>query len=146
MPTYSASQVISAPASTAWRYISDVTEWPTWLPTVLHVQALTSNSLAVGARFKIVQPKLRPVVWSVIELNPERNFVWQSSNLGLTLWANHTITEQPNGGSKVLLEFRFSGILAPLVALIAGPITRRYLATEALSLKARAESTARGEV
>lgn len=143
MRTFTASEKIEAPPSSVWKYISNVAAWPTWLPTVSRVEPIACREISIGAKFKVYQPRLMPAVWSVIELNPGRNFVWQSSGPGLTLWANHVITPGPHDTSMVRLEFQFSGSIAPLVALLAGPITRRYLATEAAALKRLSEANIR---
>ena len=139
MHIYRAQQDITATASEVWNALANVTVWPEWLPTVLEVQPLAGQVLSVGAKFKIIQPKLRPTVWEVTELHPGENFAWQAPSPGLILWANHTVVELPDRRSEVLLEFRFSGILAPLIALLAGSVTKRYLAIEAASIKRRAE-------
>ncbi|MEI2770722.1 MAG: SRPBCC family protein [Candidatus Competibacter sp.] len=139
MHIYRAQQDITATASEVWNALANVTVWPEWLPTVLEVQPLAGQVLSVGAKFKIIQPKLRPTVWEVTELHPGENFAWQASSPGLMLWANHTVVELPDRRSEVLLEFRFSGILAPLIALLAGSVTKRYLAIEVASIKRRAE-------
>lgn len=139
MHIYRAQQDITATASEVWNALANVTVWPEWLPTVLEVQPLAGQVLSVGAKFKIIQPKLRPTVWEVTELHPGENFAWQASSPGLMLWANHTVVELLDRRSEVLLEFRFSGILAPLIALLAGSVTKRYLAIEAASIKRRAE-------
>ena len=145
MPTFSTSRQIAAPTALVWTRIAAVLNWPEWLPTVSRVEPATAKELTVGATFKVVQPKLRPAVWTVTALNPGRNFIWVSSNPGLRLWANHTVEQAPDDGSVIKLEFRFSGFLAPLVALLASGIIRRYLETEAESLKQHAEADARGE-
>jgi hypothetical protein len=119
-----------------------VVAWPEWLPTVRSVEANSSRVLVTGASFRVVQPKLRPVTWTVSVLNQGRNFVWESSMPGLSLWANHTVEGTPDDGAQIKLEFRFSGLLAPLVALLVGGITGRYLAIEAESLKVHAEADA----
>jgi hypothetical protein len=44
-------------------------------------------------------------------------------------------------GSRVTLTVRFEGWLAPLIALLAGGLTKTYLSMEAAGLKARCETT-----
>jgi hypothetical protein len=128
-----------------WRRLSDVTAWPTWLPTVRRVQPLDATTLSLGSRFRVVQPKLRPVVWQVVELQAGQRFAWAAASPGLSMLANHTV-EPAGGGAQLDLEFRFEGMLGALVGALAGGITRRYLAVEAASLKAHAEADARGGV
>lgn len=143
MPTFFASRQIAAPAALVWKRMAVVAAWPQWLPTVSRVEPASTGDLAMGASFRVVQPKLRPAVWTVSALNPGRNFVWESSSTGLRLWANHTVEQTPDGGSRIELELRFHGLLAPLVALLAGGITERYLAIEAEALKQHAETDAK---
>lgn len=142
MPTFTATRPIAAPASLVWSRLARVVAWPEWLPTVSRVEASSSAALEVGAKYKVIQPRLKPAVWTVTEFHPGRHFVWESSSPGLKLWANHMVEDVPTGGSRITLEFRFSGLLSPLVTLLAGNITRRYLATEAESLGRHAEADA----
>lgn len=145
MSTFTATWQTTAPTSLVWTRVADVMAWPEWLPTVTRVEAASSRVLAVGSSFRVHQPKLRPATWTVSQLSPGRNFVWESSTPGLRMWANHTVEPSGHGGTLITLEFRFSGLLAPVAALLVGRLTQRYLATEAESLKARAEADARGE-
>ena len=59
------------------------------------------------------------------------------------MWANHTVATETRDRSKLVLEFRFSGLLAPIVVALAGSLTRQYLETEVASLRNVAEATAR---
>jgi len=68
--------IINASPAAIWQVLADVERWPTWTPTVLEVEPLTSNGhkagLKVGARYRVVQPKLRPAVYEVTECAPTR--------------------------------------------------------------------------
>lgn len=143
MPTFRASALIDAPPQIVWRRLADVTGWPAWLPTVDRVEPLGATTLCVGAKFRVVQPRLRPMVWQVVELHPDGRFAWAAASPGLSLWANHTVAAAGDGGARVDLEFRFAGPLGAIVGWLAGSLTRRYLALEAASLKACAEADAR---
>ncbi|MBL8327071.1 MAG: SRPBCC family protein [Rubrivivax sp.] len=145
MPTFTATQQIAAPAHLVWDRIADVMAWPEWLPTVVRVEAMSSGSLAVGSSFRVLQPRLRPATWTVSQLIPGSSFAWESSSPGLRMRANHTVEASSHGGSLIRLEFQFSGALAPAVAWLLGGLTRRYLVTEAESLRAHAEADARAK-
>lgn len=95
MSGHCAAETTHAPPGVAWAHISNVAAWPTWLPTASRVEAFSRGELSSGARFKVYQPKLRPAIWAVIELNPGTNFVWQTRSPGLTLWANHVVSADP---------------------------------------------------
>jgi hypothetical protein len=142
MATVRVSQNIAAASVVVWERLAKVTEWGTWLPTVTAVVPLDRPSLAIGAKFKVTQPKLRPAVWQVTSLDPGRSFCWESKTVGLQMWANHTVRQLGIASSSVELEFRFSGFLSPIAGLLVGALTEQYLHVEAASLKATVESSA----
>lgn len=131
---------VQAPAEAVWPLLANVVAWPTWLPTVTAVLPLDRTTLAAGARFNVAQPRLRPTIWRVTSLLEGESFAWESRSPGLHLWANHKVLPVDDASSEVQLEFRLSGALAPLVALLAGRLTNTYLRTEAASLKATIEA------
>ena len=141
MPTYQTSISISAPREAVWRVLSDVAAWPKWLPTVASVESLDGNPLVLGHRYRIRQPKLQPVTWTVTELDPARRFSWQARTPGLRMNADHIVNGDKSGRSDVVLRFSFGGPLGPLVGAIYRSITRRYIETEAATLKQRLETS-----
>lgn len=140
MPTYEASISIAAPHEAVWRALSDVTSWPQWLPTVTSVQALDGAALKLGHRYLVHQPKLRPATWVVVELDQSGRFVWHARSPGVLMVAEHTVRETGHGTSAAVLRFSFSGLLGGLIGRLFRSITESYLATEAASLKRRAEA------
>jgi uncharacterized membrane protein len=142
--TFTDAARIAAPPEYVWSVLADVLRWPQWLPTVTSVEALDRPALAVGARYKIIQPKLRPAVWSVVELEPLKSFSWETRSTGVRALGSHSLDSAPNGETSVSLRIDFSGPLSPIVAFIAGRLTREYLALEAASLKQRVEAVAAG--
>lgn len=139
MPSYEASISIGASSEAVWRVLANVAAWPEWLPTVENVQPLDGNPLSVGFRYVVRQPKLRPATWTVTELAPPRRFVWQARSPGLSMVAEHTVTESLPGASDVQLRFSFSGLLGPLIGRLFRSVTERYLAQEAAALKRKVE-------
>jgi hypothetical protein len=119
--------------------------WPDWLPTVRAISPIEGDAFGLGATFKVIQPKLRPVVWRITKLEPGQCFIWESTSPGTQLWANHTVRTTGPKESEVELQFRFSGILGTLLGWLAGSITRKYITIEAASLKALAEANAHGK-
>ncbi len=78
MPSYDASVSIAATKESVWRVLASVATWPEWLPTMTSVEPLDSQPLSLGAKYKIIQPKLRPATWVVTILDPPRRFAWES--------------------------------------------------------------------
>ena len=141
MKTYEASISIAAPREAVWRVLSDVATWPKWLPTVASVESLDGNPLVLGHRYRIRQPQLQPVTWTVTELDPAHRFSWQARTPGLRMLADHIVEAGSSGTSDVVLRFSFAGPLGSLVGAVYGSITRRYIETEAATLKQRLESS-----
>jgi uncharacterized membrane protein len=137
--TFSASITVDAPAERVWAVMSDVERWPEWTASITSVQRLEAGPLRIGARARIVQPKLRPMVWTVTALVPNHSFTWVMSAAGTTGTADHRI-EPAQGGVSVTLSIRNTGLLAPLVNLLYGGLTRRYLDMECRGLKRRCET------
>ena len=139
MPSYEASVSIAASRDSVWRVLAAVAAWSTWLPTVTSVEPLDSQALGSGARYKIIQPKLRPATWTVTDLAPPNRFAWESRSPGVLVVADHVIEEPSPGNSHVVLRVSFSGLLAPLVGRLTRSVTERYLAQEAAALKVQVE-------
>lgn len=134
------SITIDATQSQVWRVLADVVCWPEWLPTVRSIEALDGAPLELQRRYRITQPRLRPAVWTVIELQARVVFTWESRSPGVCATARHAIRADAEGKSEVELSVEFSGRLAPVVSWLAGRLTRTYLMREANALKERVES------
>ena len=116
----------------------DVERWPEWTSTMTSVRRLDTGPLRLGSRAKVVQPRLKPAIWRVTELD-DTHFTWIASGPGIRMTARHDI-EPTNTGCRVRLSLEFSRILAWLAIRVAGELTERYIATEAQGLKKRSES------
>jgi uncharacterized protein YndB with AHSA1/START domain len=135
------SITIDAPAQRVWSVMTDVERWPEWTASVTRVERLDTGPFGVGSRARIRQPKLPTTIWTVSDLQPERSFAWTAGASGVTTVAEHEITPGPGGGVTVTLSIRQSGLLSPLLALLASGLTRRYIRMEAEGLKRRAEGS-----
>ena len=143
MSVYEATAEINAPIERVWRILSAVGSWPSWLPTISRVQPLDGSSIAIGARFLLRQPKLRPTVWTVTDLAPPRRFAWRAAMPGMELLADHALECIDASTTKASLRFELSGWLGRLLSVAYGGITRAYLAQEAQALKRVAEAMPR---
>jgi hypothetical protein len=139
MPVYDTSVEIAAARESVWRVLAAVVTWPEWLPTMTSVEPLDGPSLSPGARYKVIQPKLRPATWVVTNVEPPRRFVWEARSPGVLVGADHTIEELSPGKTKVVLRVSFSGMLGAPIGRLLGSITQRYLAQEAAALKLKVE-------
>ena len=125
---------MAASADAVWAALVDVERWPTWTRSMRKVTRLDDGPLAVGSRVRIKQPRLMPVVWSVTEVDPGRSFTWRSSTPGQTSVATHSVRPMGAGTSELHLTFDQSGAFSPMLGVLLGNMTRRYVGMEAEGL------------
>lgn len=131
---------IDAPRKTVWAVMIDVERWPEWTPTTTSVELLDPGPFVVGSRARIRQPRLPVVIWTVTTLEAERYFEWQNVAPGVKSVAGHRVDATGSGRTRVTLSLGWSGWLAPLLRLLYGKLSRRYVQTEAERLKRRSEA------
>jgi uncharacterized membrane protein len=131
---------VAAAPERVWAAMRDVERWPEWTPTVTSVERLDDRPFGVGSRFRIRQPKLPTAVWTVTALEPGRYVEWRNASPGLTSVGGHRVTPAAGGATRVTLTLTWSGWLTPLIRLFYGKLSRRYVRTEADTLKRRSES------
>jgi uncharacterized membrane protein len=139
VPTIEAVIAIDAPAHRVFQILCDVERWPQWTATMQSIRRLDSGIFKVGSQARVVQPKIKPAIWTVIEMDLDRNFTWVTKAAGLRMEAGHRIESQPSG-CRVTLTYRSSGLFSPIVGLLYGKLIAGYLNTEAQSLKKRSEA------
>jgi carbon monoxide dehydrogenase subunit G len=128
--------VTSVQPATIWKVLADVEHWHEWTPTVLEITSLGNTGFGVGARYRVVQPKLRPAVYEVTECIPCRRFTWVQRFPGGSMIADHCIAER-DGIAEVGLSFSSSGLLGNIVGAVFSKVIRNYVRTEAQRLKDR---------
>ena len=140
MTKFSTSIPIHTSQEAVWKDLSNVAHWHEWTPTVNKVEVLNTPELKLGNRYKVFQPKLQPVVWTVTELN-SANFTWESKSPGMHMVAEHIVKSVNANQSEVTLTFAFNGWLGNLISKMYGKMTEEYVQTEAQSLKKRVETS-----
>ena len=122
-----------------WAVLSDLDAWPQWLPTVTRLEREDPDAPhGVGAAYLLDQPKLRRARWVITQWSPGANFTWATSASGFTMTATHQLSPTSSGGTEIALGIATSGPLSPVLGLLYGRLTRRYIETEAASLASRA--------
>lgn len=129
---------IAAPPRTVWTVISDVERWPEWTPSITTIRRIDQGPFRVGSSADVKQPRLPRNRFQVTRLEEDRGFDWESRSPGLIGVGRHWI-EPTAGGSRATLGVDFRGVLAPLIRLLYGSLTQRYIEMEAAGLKRRAE-------
>jgi uncharacterized membrane protein len=127
---------IAGPQEQVWAVMADVERWPEWTASVTGIERLDAGPLDVGSQARIRQPRLPTLVWTVTAVQTGRYFEWQNVRPGLTTVASHRVEGLAGNGTYVTLSFGWRGFLAPLIRLVYGKLSRRYVEVEAQSLKA----------
>jgi uncharacterized membrane protein len=141
MPGLQHTVAIAAPPERVWAVVVDVEGWPERIPTVDAVERLDAGPLAVGSRTRLKQPRLPTAVWTVTELTDASSFTWESSSPGITITATHAV-EPHADGSRLSLALSVSGPLSGIGWLLTRSLSKRYVETEAASIKRAAETSA----
>ncbi len=139
MPGLRHTVTIAAPPERVWSVVVDVDRWPERIPTVDAVERLDAGPLVVGSRTRLQQPRLPTAVWTVTELTQGSSFTWVSRSPGVTVTASHLVEPHPDG-SRLTLAVDVSGPIAWMGWLMTRSLTRRYVETEAASMKRAAET------
>lgn len=139
MHTFTQTIEVAAPLDEAWLLLSAVHAWPDWLPTVSRVEPLDGVEMAPGHRYRILQPKLRPAVWRVTELEAPHSFAWESRALGMVSLADHRLEVLAPGRLRLTLSIAMRGLLVPMVRRAYGALIDEYMTEEARSFKRRLE-------
>jgi len=134
-----ASEASGTASSALWDMLADLPAWPRWCPTVTVLQP--DGPLRVGTTARVVQPGLRPAVWTIDDVVPGRSFRWSSRGPGFVVTEDHLLL--PRGpGTGIEVRLQITGLMAWAVALIAGRALRDSLPRWARALAAQPHPTA----
>jgi uncharacterized membrane protein len=141
MPGPEHTDTIGAPPERVWAVVVDVERWPERIPTVDAVERLDAGPLVVGSRTRLEQPRLPTAVWTVTGLTEGSSYTWESTSPGVTVTATHVVEPHPDG-SRLTLSVWVAGPISRIGWLLTRKLTKRYVETEAASIKQTAETSA----
>lgn len=136
---------IDAAPDIVWSAVRDITRWPQFIASMDTVTPLDDEPLDVGSQVRIKQPRMPAMVWLVTAWDEGKSFTWQTRSAGVLTTGLHTVAPRDDGGTTLTLGIEQTGALAPLIGLLSGARTRRYVGIEGASLKADSEARASGE-
>lgn len=122
---------IEAPADLVWSVTCDIERWPTWMPTVQSVTALTPGAMAPGSRYLLKQPLQAAAAWEVTRYDPMQVFEWERREHGQLLFVGTHEVEEHRGNTKVHVALQAFGV----VNTILRPVFATVIATECRSLE-----------
>jgi uncharacterized membrane protein len=130
----------TADAAVVWTTWADLTSWPSWTETVTSAEALgPGTGPGVGSRYRLRQPRLGRAEWTITQWEPDHRFTWESTAPGIRTVATHAVTVRPGGGADMVATLEWHGLLAPVLRLLIGRLSARYVETELASLAAHCE-------
>ncbi|TYK48170.1 SRPBCC family protein [Actinomadura decatromicini] len=130
---------IDAAPETVWNLLKDVERWPEMTESITSVEIL-DRPFALSSRARVSQPKLPAAVWTVTAFEENKSFTWESRSPGVTTVGAHYILPKPDGTVTARLTLDQKGPLAPVISLLTGRLSRRYVTMEANGLKTKSES------
>jgi uncharacterized membrane protein len=141
---YEQTATAAATAGQAWTALRDVTDLPKWTRSITSVEPLDGADLRTGNRYRIRQPGLPAMVWTVSEVRDGEAFTWETRSPGVHTVGFHRLTADPDGSTRITIGIEQTGPLAGVVRVLTGARTRRYVELEAAGLKAASETVAAG--
>ena len=138
---YQTTVDISAPTAVVWGILHNVTEWPSWTPTVTSVRPRGGARLVDGAVFDVKQPGVPTATYVVKSCIEEESFLWESRTAGLRNSADHVLQGLGTGSCRLTLTFTMEGRAAAAAWMVTGRKIREFVDIEARSLKSVAERT-----
>src|SRR5262245_12789330 len=129
---------IAARPERVWKVMVDVERWPEWTKSMETIRRLEGGPFAIESSAWISQPKLRPAVWTITQLDAGRSFTWSTKGPGFRVFGSHGV-EPTETGSRVTLSIRFEGLLGGIVGRLLRKLNVEYMDMEAAGLKRRSE-------
>jgi len=130
---------IDTPPESLWALTLDVEALPTISPTTMtRVERLAPGELRPGSRVRLKQPRQAARIWTVLETDAPRRFVWETRVGRATMVATHLI-EPAGGRSRNTLRLDLTGPGSGLLGRLLGGTLAKVLATENAGFKRVAE-------
>jgi uncharacterized membrane protein len=136
---YENTLLIDAPIERLWQLTTDITAWPSFLPTVQTLVRLDEGPLSVGSTARIKQPAQTSAVWAVTRIEPQSEFTWETKRMGLRMIGGHHL-EPAAGGTRNRLTIEVVGAGAGLFMALFGSAVRRTIREENAAFQRRALS------
>jgi hypothetical protein len=130
--------VFNARPNDIFKVLMDVEQWNRWTPSITQILILNCDRPEIGAKIKVLQPKLPPAIWIVTEMLPDESLTWEKKSFGLLMRLEHVITTC-NKMTNVTIRTIYKGPLAGLFFMITHSLTDRYMTMEIEGLKLKCE-------
>jgi hypothetical protein len=133
------TSAINALPGDIFKVLMDFGRWNQWTVSIKEMSILNNDQPGIGARVKILQPKLPPAIWTITEYLPDRSLTWEKRSFGLLMLSEHLVLTG-NNGTRVTIRMTYQGPLAGLFYRLTRALTDRYMTMEIHGLKRECET------
>jgi hypothetical protein len=128
------TSVINAVPGDIFKVLMNFGQWNQWTASITEMSILDNDRPGVGARIKVLQPKLPPAIWTITEILPDKSLTWEKRSFGLVMLSEHLVVTG-NNGTSVTIRMTYQGVLAGLFYMLTHSLTGRYMTMEIDGLK-----------
>ena len=129
---------INARPNDIFNVLTHLEQWNQWTQSISEMSILNEDVPGLGARVKVLQPKLPPAIWTITEIKQDKSFTWEKKSVGLKMISEHLILSVANETS-VTIRTTYEGLLANLFYKLTHALTDRYMTMEINGLKKECE-------
>ncbi|WP_052668609.1 SRPBCC family protein [Nitriliruptor alkaliphilus] len=132
---------LDATIDQAWALTLDIEALPSVTPTVTAVERLETGPVTVGSRARLSQPGLRPLVWTVEEVEAPHRFAWSTRLLGVRMVGVHELASLDEGSCQLTLRLQLEGRGSRVLGRLGRRSLQQTLATECAGFQRVAASS-----
>jgi hypothetical protein len=143
MKSFAASAPAANP-SAAWQALQEVIDWPNWTESVTSIEG-PPGDITAGQSFRVTQPRMPQLVWTVTDVKNRRGFSWSAKSPGVSTVGHHWLSTDDNNVTTIHVSIEQTGPLAWLVWALTNRRTKRYLQLEANGLAAASKQASMRE-
>jgi hypothetical protein len=133
------TSVINALPGDIFKVLMNFGQWNQWTASITKMSILNNDRPGMGARIKVLQPKLPPAIWTITETLQDKSLTWEKRSFGLVMLSEHLITTS-NNMTSVIIRMTYQGPLASLFYMLTHSLTDRYMTMEIYGLKRECEA------
>jgi uncharacterized protein YndB with AHSA1/START domain len=109
----------AVPKALVWKALADVDNWTAWDTSMQEIKL--TGPFAVGGTVAMTPVGQEPITSTIVEITEGTRYADETSFAGVTLRFSHTLTELPDGGTRVAHRLEITGADADQLGPQLGP-------------------------
>ncbi len=138
MPSIQKSIIINATHVDVFNILVDVIHWHTWTRSIISAEIMDNEALKIGSKVRLYQPRKRPVIWELTDLQDGRGFTWETRTFGLKVTSSYWVASAVDS-AKVDMSVAISGWLSPILFGLTWAVAENFMEMEIQGLKRHVE-------